>query len=194
MPAMPTTNVQTRLVMGMSFIDARGRTRSTSIRLGNLATLNDAAINTYTQRRANMSNAGLYERRLTVESSVNKTAAFAFDEAESSVDTVLVVIWENELGAKTEDVIPAPDRSILTPDGLSLIVGDIGAALSTPERTAAEYRQDIAILLNGSNGGTWTVSRSYVSSYKGRGARGGVAQPQLSEPAALARPGDDPAV
>lgn len=194
MPSMPVANNISRQVFGLSFIDTRGRTRSTSMRLGIATALTAATAQEYANVRGDLSNAGIYEERITAETGVTKTNAFAFDESESSVDTVLVVIWENGLGERIEDVIPAPDRSILTEDGLGLIVGDIGAALSTPARGAAEYREKIATMLGLTNGGTWAVARSYVSSYKGRGARGGVTQPQTSEPLALARPGDDPAV
>lgn len=102
-----------------SFIDVRGVPASAKLPDLDGAT-DEADINALLDLIGDASNAAMIDRRinksLTVDLDTQAGALEAFDEAESSCNTVATMIFKRPGGKRQYLYIPAPDISILTAD------------------------------------------------------------------------------
>lgn len=172
MPAIPSSGTVTVGNAGQTFVDARGATRAVSLRVGGSVTT--AQAEAVFDARGNMSNAAVEEQRIGTTESISRSALTAFDEAESSVDTVLVCVFENAGGERVSDTIPAPDHTVL--------ISPTRDQIDPSQAQAAAYITAMQTLLAAANGGTWTLARSYVTGFKGRGSRPRALPPTIAEP------------
>lgn len=182
MPKMPASPRISSGLLSMSYVDARGRKRSAATPV--IAAPNLAAIADFFEAKGSMSNAAVERQEQSSMERVLRKNLQAFDEAESSVDTVLVVQWQNDTGDTISDYIPAPDHSILTEDRLQL-------NLSTSKPAIV---QDYIDAMGAVIGAGYTIVRSYIAAYKGRGARAPQLPPSIEEPVSGSQPPAEPAL
>lgn len=180
--------------ISFGFVDSRGKTRSVSLEIGNnifaggeLASMSAAM--------GDASNAGIYRETERFERSTSISDATAVDESESSVHTVLVFQLQNNSAEKISFPMPAPDVSILDANRESLIVGDAGAVAGTPDKIAADLRAAVLAAVNNSYtpANSYSIVRTYVTNYQGRGSSASKEIPNVVEGGAAGAPPDAPA-
>lgn len=189
-----TGSINNERMISFGFVDTRGQTRSVSLRIGN----NVFAGGELADLSAKMgvaSNAGIYRETEKFERSTSIADATAVDESESSVNTVLVFSLQNNSAEKITFAMPAPDVSVLTESMDALITGDVGAVAGTPEKIAGDLRAALIAAANNSYtpANSFSIVRTYVTSYKGRGSSLSKELPTVVEGGTAGAPPDAPA-
>ena len=117
-----------------------------------------------------ISNAGIEADVRSTELRASRAAITAFDEAESSVTTKAIFIFQNALMQTRRTEVPAPDASIFNSDGKTVNLANAAVLAYT--------NAVIAVLNAGSPAGTFAVLRGTKG---GRQRKGGFVPQVLSQ-------------
>lgn len=184
MPNFPNTPAPTtKKNFSASYIDRTGELGTISLSIPD--TVTQPELNTLASAIGAVTNAGLVSHTNTTKLAIKPTLAETLDENESSVSTKAELVFvDNALNTRSVS-IPAPDAQFFDTDGKTVKnAGDMATAIT-----------NIALVLNGgaTGTGTYTFQRGYLVN-RSRKTYKPNAKPLLAEPAALTKPGDDPAV
>lgn len=157
MPAFQTgvPRSQQQLVT-FSLTDHRGRKRAASLYVGGDAT--PVQVASLAAAVGDASNAALMASKAAMVDQVYNTAhpdIITYDEAYSTVDHVLVMIFQNDEGDVRSLEIPAPDLSGFEADGET---PNVGAGVFSAVRTTA-----LAALNETDPVGTWAYARGFLA-------------------------------
>ena len=192
-PATPATIGKGSFVV--SLIDAGSETASVPFRFTG-AEPSDTLLDNARRALGNLSNAAVYETELKAKEGVPTAFVTPFDEAFSSINQRLNLLFVNTLGERELISVPAPDASYFV-GGVTMIQPDGAAAAGTPAKTLFDAIVDFVAVLNASRAAgparSFRLSHGYKSNHAGtRGKPSTGRQMYAEEPAALALPGPGP--
>lgn len=183
---MPPLSAAPRRVfnsLSLQFFDWRGKPyTSTGFRSAVSTPAQVAAVNATLGSMSNARAMNFYTK--DGEEQINPANALntAFDEAYSTVDDLLVMVFQNDTGAVEEWAVPAPDAIFFASDGETVVTPDSAAAAGS----GAELLDNAIVAILAMMGGTFAFARAYKNK-SGRRSR----QPlPLAEP--TGNPGDAP--
>ena len=181
-PASPATVGKGSFVV--SVVDAGSETASVPFNFTG-AEPSDTLLDSVRRAIGNLSNAAVYETELKAKEFVPTAFVTPFDEAFSSVNQRLNLIFVNALGEREPVSIPAPDASYFV-GGVSMIQPDGSAAAGTPAKTLFDAIVDFVAVLNASRAAGPAPPKGHRCEFRRYGCFVGV-RPSLS-PSAPALP------
>lgn len=162
MPDWTGTGMIQRASANIEFLGAGGDRASVNLKDMD-GTLTNGNVATIRSALSRLSNAVPIGTNTTLNSAVALGTDAPLDESYSSVDTKLVLTFQNELLATRQVAVPAPDEQFFGPDGVSAITPD---ALAGAGSAPLLMSQAVSSIINALelDGTTWNYTGGYRSS------------------------------
>lgn len=142
-----------------------------------------------------LSNGAVYETTFSEKLKVSKGRVNPLDEAHSSANMKLILVFEDANLNTKEIGVPAPDASYFGLDGISITTPDGAAAAGTPARLLFDAIAGVIAVLNGgaaaATQGTWRFLRGYRSAQSRKLPKPRGTSSVAVEPSATTEPGPE---